>query len=213
MLDLHVIYALAASIVIPATIGLIHYRILERSLKTISLLLLLGMLTETVMITLSLLKINNLFTLHFYALMEIGLFSLYFYRQIQNSVMKRLIVIVLIGLSAFAVIYAVYGNNIAEFNSLPRATECLYFSFLSAWLFYEMADYTRTINGGHYFINGAILFYFTSCFLIFTFSKYNASNLDMIFTMFSTHAFINAFCNLAYATGLWIASRQYSTQQ
>jgi hypothetical protein len=212
MTDLQVVYALAGTIIIPSVIGIVRYKGLSMPLKFITLLLTLGLINEALMIALSALKVNNLFTIHFYALVEIIFLSLYFHRQIESQHLRKVVIVITIALSAFSIIYAFTGNNIAQFNSIPRAIECVYFSILSCVLFYEMSDISRKVDESDYYVNGAILIYFTSCFIIFAFSKYIASNQGHITTMFWAHSYVNAFCNLAYAIGLWIASKRYYIQ-
>lgn len=212
MSALYLAYGLAATILIPVIVGVMAYERLHASLKFITWLLMIGAATETTMILLSLQSVNNLFAIHFYAVVEIIFLSLYFLKLIQSAVVRKLIVIAMVGLSCFAIIYAINGNNIAQFNSLPRAIECVYFSFLGCWLFFEMTGDQKPIDGSHYFIDGAILFYFSSCFLIFAFSKYQSSDESMIMLMYSMHSYINAICNLAYAVGLWLAFKRYYTQ-
>jgi hypothetical protein len=90
----------------------------------------------------------------------------------------------MMGMSAFALMYAIIGNNIAEFNSMLRALECIYFSGLSCYVFYEMSIDREPVDSGVYFVNGGILFYFTSCFLIFPFSKYKAPDYNDLLVMF-----------------------------
>lgn len=203
----HTLYILAASIIIPSIVGLILYRKLLGPAKLVTLLLALGMLTESVMIYLSAKKVNNLFTVHFYAIVEIILLSLLFHKQATNKIVKLVIILSGTSLLAFAIIYASMGNNISEFNSLPRAIECLYFSLLSCWLFYEMADYTKPVHKSDYIFIGTIMFYFSSCFLIFAFNKYMIQATETLITMIVAHSLVNAFCNLAYTAGIWIASK------
>lgn len=203
----HTLYILAATIIIPSLVGLILFKKLLGSAKLITLLLALGMLTEGTMIYLSVKKMNNLFTVHFYAIVEIILLSLLFHRLVANKIVKLVIILLGTSLLAFAIIYASLGNNISEFNSLPRAVECLYFSLLSCWLFYEMADYAKPVHKSDYIFIGTIMFYFSSCFLIFAFNKYMTQATETLIAMIVAHSLVNAFCNLAYTAGIWTASK------
>lgn len=212
MSDMLILYVLAATIVIPCIVGLLNFRSVQLSLRFITVLIAIGLGNEILMGALSFLKINNLFAIHFYAVIEVIFLSLFFQTEIESPVVKKLMILGMIALCIFALVYAVNGDNIAQFNSMPRAIECVYFTLASSWLFYEMSNYERPLNSGLYFVNGAIFFYFTSCFLIFTFSKYMATNYRAVILMYFIHAGINAICNLVYAIGLWRASRRYSTQ-
>lgn len=212
MSDTQIIYLLASTILIPCVLGLVKYKVLKLPFKLIVLLLFTGLFTEAVMIVLSTKKINNLFAVHFYALAEIIFFGLFFFHSIKSGVVRKLTILSMVCLAMFAVIYALFGNNIAEFNSIPRAMECLYFTTLSAWLFYEMADYHRQVDECEYYFNGTVLFYFSSCFVIFAFNKYVATNQDVLWTMVKAHSYVNAACNILYALGIWIASKSFYHQ-
>jgi len=206
------LYVLAPSILVPCIIGIVNFKELKSPYKLITILIVIGALTEGLMAVLSLLRVNNLFAVHFYALAEVILLSLFYYKTIQHQPVKKIVAAFCIIFAVFAIVYAAYGTNIAQFNSIPRALECIYFSLLSCWLFYEMSDYLRPVAESDYYLNGAIMFYFTSCFVIFAFNKYMAANLSVLWTMVKAHAIVNAFCNLVYGLALWIASK-HSYQQ
>jgi hypothetical protein len=207
------LYLLAATIIVPVVIGIFNYSKLQLSFRFITILLLIGLGNELLMGVLSFLKINNLFAVHIYAIVEVVLLSLFFQAEIENGWGRKLMFVAMLGFCLFAGIYAVRGDNIAQFNSIPRAMECGYFAIASIWLFFEMSNYERPVNAGLYYVNGAIFFYFTSCFLIFAFSKYMASDSRAVIFMYYAHAFINAVCNLVYAIGLWKACQRYSMQR
>jgi len=202
-----VFYVLAATILIPCVVGLIKYRGLTLPFRLFTVLLLMGCLTETVMISLAARATNNLFALHFYSVAEITLLSLFYYTFIHHVLVRRGIIFIMVCLVIFAIIYATSGTNIAEFNSIPRALECVYFTLLSCWLFFEMSDYQRPVTNSDYYLNGALMFYFSSCFVIFAFNKYMAANPSVLWAMVKTHAIVNAFCNLVYGLALWIAPK------
>jgi hypothetical protein len=209
MSDFHILFALAATICIPALVGIAGFRRLDQSLKAVVILILIGMGTELLLFWLLIQGLNNLFIIHIYSIVEIILISFYFYRQIENTVIRNTILVAMASLCIFAVVYASRGDNLTAFNSAPRAFECAYFSVLSLFYFYEISTYRADVNAGHFFVNGTILFYFTSCFLIFSLSNYVSSNTETAMMMYSAHAYINAFCNLLYAAGLWQAFKRY----
>lgn len=212
MISVYVIYALSLTIFIPVLIGVAGYRLLSKSQRLITWLLVIGLFNEVLMMAVAFMKMSNLFTMHFYALVEIVFLSLYFHSLAKTDSIKKSILIVMAGLCVFSVVYSLFGNNILEFNSLPRAAECIYFSLLCIWMFFEMAVDEDPIDGSHYFITGAIMFYFSACFLVFTFSKYFIQDIDVLRLMFTMHSLVNVFCNLIYAVGLWIASKRYLSE-
>ena len=198
---------LATSIIIPCAVGIIYFEKLPMPYKLIVALLILGFFTELMLVIVPYIGIKNYFGSHIYGLLEIVLLSLFFINLLKNPKEKRMIWIIMIGLSVFALGYSISGNNILEFNSLPRALECIYFSLISCYLFYKMSIDLRTMDESIYFVNGSIFFYFSSSFLVFAFSNYKAHDSDDLLVMYNVHSIVNALCNLAYAPGLWIASK------
>lgn len=202
---------LAATIILPCITGVIRFKRLSVSYKIITALLLVALLTEMVMILFPYFGVDNLIGMHLYSIVEIVLLGLFFTSQIKNDSRARYIILILTFLlSAFALGYALLGNNIAEFNSIPRALECVYFSAISCYVFYLMSmegEARQSEDNCFYFINGAILFYFSSSFLVFALSKFMAADNDTLLAMYNVHSIVNGICNIAYAVGLWIASR------
>jgi hypothetical protein len=211
MLTRYAIYALAATIVIPCSIGVVKYKKLPKPVLFITWWLIIGLLCESIMIWFSTMHINNLFAMHVFTVVEIILISLYFLHVIKNETIRKVILVSGSVSTVFAVGYAINGNNLLEFNSLPQAIECAYFTFLSCWFFHEMSNNLDSGDDCHYFINGSILFYFSSSFLVFGFSRYVSPNNEALMVMYSLHSIINALCNLTYAFGIWTASKRYYT--
>lgn len=208
MFGFEVAMALMATIIFPCLIGMLFFKSLPLYYRLIVALLLFGFLTEVTLITLSFLRINNLFSSHLYALVEIILLSLYFRRLAKTSKEKNVISTIMIVLSGFAIVYSIIGSNIAEFNSIPRALECIYFSVLACYAFYNMAlEPPEKEDVSLYFVNGAILLYFSSCFIVFAFSKSMTLDTENLLFMHNVHSLVSATCNIAYAIGLWLASR------
>jgi hypothetical protein len=112
-----------------------------------------------------------------------------------------------VGMGIVVLSYALIGNNILGFNSLPRAMESIYFCALSCYLFYRMSIDYKLGDDAIYFVNGAVFFYFASNFLVFAFSKYKEADGDDLLIMYNVHSIVDSSCNLAYARGLWLASR------
>jgi hypothetical protein len=54
---------------------------------------------------------------------ETILLSLFLMRRLTGKSQKRLIKVLMLSLTAFALAYACIGNNLMEFNTLPRGLE------------------------------------------------------------------------------------------
>jgi hypothetical protein len=208
-LQLAVIFA--CTILIPFAIGLYYYRSLPTAVQIFFMLIAVGTVNEALMLSLTLLKIGNLFTLHIYTLLELAIISI-FYSKLLSSRLTGIIASGALLLAVVGVGFAVYGENIYDFNSIPRALECVFVVSLSLRLFNETFNRDGDpAQDGTFYLNGGILFYFGSSLVIFAFSKY-VLEADLL-VLYSTHSFINAITNLIFALGLWISSRSYSTVQ
>jgi hypothetical protein len=129
--------------------------------------------------------------------------------------LKREIVLMGITIVVFSIIYAFVGNNLYDFNSLPRAIQSIFIIFLACYLFYKMAvdgDGRNVHNDPILYLNGGILLYFMSSFIIFSFMR-ASSDQTLLLSMYLGHAVMNALCNILYAYGLiWISPQPSSTQ-
>jgi hypothetical protein len=207
MFGYEVALLLSCTILLPTLVGAVRFFKLPGEYRIIASLIFVGFLVELLMFILPYWKVNNLMGMHVFALAEIVLLSLFFRSQIRDSRVKTIVTVVAVGLSVFAVFYSFIGKNVNEFNSLPRALESIYFALLSGYFFYEMTIDPQPVLNSVYFINGSILFYFTSCFIVFAFSNYLINDQQNLLILYNLHSIVNALTNLAYATGLWIASR------
>lgn len=198
---------LSATILLPAAIGVVYFGRLAREYKLIAALILIGTAVELLMLVLPFVGINNLLGLHFFAVAEILLLNAFYRSMARTPVERRVILWATIGLTIFSLVYSFVGKNITDFNSVPRAIESGYFTLLSCYLFYELTIEPQPVSGSIYFINGAVLFYFSSCFIVFAFSRYLATDSGKLLLLYNFHSIVNAITNLSYSVGLWIASR------
>jgi hypothetical protein len=200
---------LASFVLAPCVVGLIYFNKFNPACKVFALFCVFEACCEALMITIAFTVGHNLYVPHFTAIGEISLLSLFFIRVLGTRQEKRIIQIIVLALCIFALIYASIGNNLIGFNSPPRALEAIYFCGLSCYLFYRMSidSKIRDEGEGIYFIVGAVFFYFASNFVVFAFSKYKETDNHDLLIMFNIHSMVDSLCNLAYARGLWMASR------
>jgi hypothetical protein len=194
-------------IAIPCAIAIVYFRKFNPVYKVVAVICISGAFSESAFIITSLTVGRNVYLHHFLALSEILLWSLFYMRALETKEERRIIQIFMIGMGFFVITYASIGNNITDFNSLPKAFESMYFCGLSCYLFYRMSVTNKIGDDAMYFVNGAVFFYFASNFLVFAFSKYKETDNSDLLIMFNVHSIVDSSCNLAYARGLWLASR------
>jgi hypothetical protein len=211
MFDFSIVVFLNATIIIPSVIGFIRFRNLPLFFKFLAILMIVGLFCEGVMATMALYKKNNHLVGHVGRNLEIILMSLFFIYQLKSSNEKRIIWIAFVGLSIFSIVYSVFSDT-EKFNSLPMTLESMYFSALSSFFFYKKSlDPQPDVDISFYVVNGAILFYFSSNFLFFAFSNHFIKDHENLLMMANVHTIVNAISNIAFAAGLWIASKSSYT--
>jgi hypothetical protein len=193
-------------IAIPFAIAIAFFKKFTPVYKTVAALCICGALTEAAFVITSEFG-RNLYLHHFLVLSEILIWSVFYMRILDTPEERKTIRIFMVGLSVFVLVYASIGNNFVSFNSLPSALESLYLCSLSCYLFYRMSMDYSIGDDGIYFVNGAVFFYFASNFVVFVFAKYKETDNDDLLIMFNIHSIVDSSCNLAYARGLWLASR------
>lgn len=208
----YILVLLTASILLPFAIGVKEYDRLGKPVRIFFLLIAVGVLTEGGMVSLALAGVRNLYFLHFYSLCELIILSWFYYTVVHFDFSKKYILAAALVVAAISVMYALRGNNIHDFNALPRALESLVVVSFGAWLYYEMSvsDGPDPLHSDLFYINAGVLFYFTSSFIVFAFAKYVGQG-DHLRSMYIAHSIVNAFCNIIYLIGIWKSSRSYST--
>jgi hypothetical protein len=204
--------SLTATILVPLAAGAICFRSLPAPVKVFFILIAVGAINETAMISLALSGYRNLFTLHIYTFLELVLLAWFYHQVITEQVWRHYIKGGVVLIIAFALSYAFYGENLYGFNSFPRALESLFIISLAIWLFYEKflsGEGQDPAVDGLFFLNGGVLFYFASSCIVFAFSRF-ADGTEHLMKLYYAHSFVNAFTNLVFAYGIWISSRSYS---
>jgi hypothetical protein len=199
------------TVAIPFVVGIVNYHKFNLSYRIFVWLLVLSFLGETISILTSKLIGRNLFTLHFYTIAEVIILSLFFMQRLNVSLHKRIVQVFMVAFSAFALVYASMGDNLAGFNSLPKGIESIYISALCCFVFYEMSvEPSGKEDNGFYFINGAVLLYFSSNFLVFAFSHLFMEDMKNLLLLHNVKSLVMMTCYISYAVGLWLISRSSS---
>lgn len=203
------IVALAATKLIPAGVGLYRYAHLKLSLRIFTVLIILGAINEALLFVLAKRVGNNLYMLHVFAVIEVSLVSAFLWLELKNGKFRKGMALVTCAVIVFSIGYAMYGNNLFQYPSEPRVLDATLIIACCIFLFYEMAttgDGRDPLRDSAFFINGGVMLYFTATFITWMMMKYVVSDSGFVYALYGSHAYINAFCNLVFAYGLWISS-------
>ena len=172
-----------------------------------------GTITESILLTTASLKLNNMPVVHLYSVIELFLLSVFFRFTIKEPTIRKRILPIGLAIVVMSILYAFTGNNLHTFNSLPRGVESVFIILLSVVLFFEMAtmgDSKDPIYNATYWANGTIMFYFISCFVTFAFSRSIQTDNYHLRHMYDMHAAVNTFCNVLYSLSIWISYKSSS---
>jgi hypothetical protein len=198
------IVALAATKVIPAGIGLYHFRSLKPALKIVTILIVLGAINEVALFLLAKPGGNNLYLIHVFAAVEVTMLLIFYGIELKSPGIKKSWRSMAVAVVCFAIAYASYKDNLFNYPSEPRAINAIIIIILSVIFFYEIAttgDSVDPLRNGSYFINGGVMLYFTATFITWLMMKYVLDDKSIVYALYGSHAYINAFCNLVFAYG------------
>jgi hypothetical protein len=205
---------LASTKFIPAAIGIMGFKNLKLSLKAFVIFIAVGLIVEIVLFSIAMAGYPNVFMIHFSSVFLLTALMFFYHAELINPKIKGMLWSVVAGIALFSVSYAFQGDNFYNYPSIPKAIHSAISIALSLYLFFEMAttgDSKDPIENGVYFINGGIMFYYTSTFVTWLLIKYVIDDSNVVTALYGSHGYINAACNLIYAFGLWkITSRSLS---
>jgi hypothetical protein len=201
-------FLIHSTLIIPFIIGVFRYHELSKVYR----IFLWYLLTCIVYLIAAIITVinkqgNNLYLTHFFSVLGVILLTIFLRYQIRHYVVRNVILIFAIGLSMFMLVYAFIGDNIVRYNNIPKAIEHVYFSALTCYVFYEMSIDTIKEDYGLYILNGTILFWYSSSFLIFAFANLFMDDMENLLIMANVSSIVLGMCGIAYAAGFWVASK------
>lgn len=196
------------SILIPLVLLLFRFTKFDLTFKFLSLLLLISALVGFISYHLYIRNENNMPLSHLYTVIEYSLWSAV-YHQIFQSVTTKKIILSLIGFFAiFAILNALLWQSIYIHNSYSRSLEgILLVSFSLSWLYKAFGEkhIPRLEKEAFFWINAAVLVYFSGAFLLFIFSDFIlASSKRNSIEAWTLHAIFLIFHYLLIGIGIWM---------
>ncbi len=195
----------------PVLLGILNFR--KHSGKLIFIYLLVFLAAFTFLISFVLWKkgINNLFILHFYTIFEFLLLSLYYYIELKGFIIKKLYIAVVAAFVIFSIANSVFLEPLTVNNTYARAVESLILISFSITVFYRIVKEARILKleeSPVFWINSAVLLYFSGNLFLFTFSNYVLTMTQG--TGMQVWVFHSLFQNIYYTlitVGLWKARK------
>jgi len=192
---------------LPFIVSVINFRKIDLILKPVFWLLVINVVVEIVGVVLFHLNLSNNFILHYYTVVEFGLISL-FYSFFFKSYFKLLLINLLIPVFLLAAFidYKVYGLY-SSYNFSP-SVECIILVFYSLFFFFYVLIiliFVVFLAMPIFWINTAVLFYFSGNLILFVFSNYLAKSdpLGYVVLWSVIHTFFNVLFNVVLSVGFW----------
>ncbi len=194
-------------VLLPLLVAVLRYRCLTPALRMIGVYVLLGTFVQGIAAMMSANKQNNLPLLHLYTILEFTCF-VWFYRLLEKNFIKNSIFVgLVIGFPILAILNALFLQSIYEFNTYARSLESILLIMLALVWYYralEELKIQRLQDDAVFWINTAILLYFSGSALLFGFSNYTLSfQKPLKVYIWAFHALFSTLLYLFITAGLW----------
>lgn len=156
-------------------------------------------------------RVNNLFLQDIYNPIEFVLFTL-FYKSFFDSLHKTIIHYILIGtFICIALFDSFFLNDFFTINNFSDSIEAIIFILYSLTAFFFIMKnliYDNILNTSFFWINTAILIYFSGNLFLFLFSNYLQQNeLEQYITVYNIHSITNIIYYILISIGFWKSAR------
>lgn len=192
------------SILIPTIVGTIVFSKLSKTLKTLAVLIFIGICFEIVVFTLAKCRINNLFLFHIYTFFEYGILSYFFFQLARSKSLKIVVIVSAAIFIGFSIYEYSQGLRFSEFNSFQRIVEnlLLLIMILVALAEISLSKVPIFIEYSPYFIVlAALLLYVLGTTLLYVFSHYMIERY--LNEYWILHGVFRTIFNLSIALALW----------
>jgi hypothetical protein len=194
-------------VLLPLLVAVVRYRRLTPALKMIGAYVLLGTFVQGIAAIMSANRQNNLPVLHVYTILEFTCF-IWFYRLLEENFIKNKVFLgLVIGFPVLAILNALFLQSIFEFNTYARSLEGILLITLALRWYYralEELKIRRLQDDAVFWINTAILLYFSGSVILFGVSNYTLSfQKSLKVYIWSFHALFSTLLYLFITAGLW----------
>ncbi|UTW61857.1 hypothetical protein KFE98_17860 [bacterium SCSIO 12741] len=198
-------------VLLPLGLSWVLYGRLDKPLRWLSWLMVVSAVTALIAHLLWKEKINNLPILHVYTNLEFLMLSLYFYWRLKPMLSPRVLILIILFFFGYSLVNSFFFQHIYENNSNARALESILLIFFSLLLFYKFIREARIVRleqTPEFWINSAVLLYFSGSFFLFVFSNYVVNMKREWATVFwGVHAIFYVIYLLLISIGLWKVRR------
>ena len=183
-----------------------------RELRYIIAFLGLSVLTQVIATILNKLNGNNLSVLHVYTILEFNLIALFYFSFFGHFYHRRLVPVLMLIFSGFAVFNSLFIQKVTSFNTYARGLEAIGVIALSLLCFYKMLvelEAKRPEKQPVFWINTGFLFYFAGSLILFILSNLILKeNKTFNYLSWGLHSVFLALLYIFIGIGLWYSPHQ-----
>jgi len=197
----------AASAFIPALGALLLFKHTSKTLRILSVFVLINPIQEFAALALAYNGIPNAFVFHLHTVLEFAFVCILFSKIIQVKWFTYLSITLCICFTIFCIINALYIEGLEAFNFLPRGIEGILAIIFSVYFFYRLFTAEESLDllrYPYFWLFAGWLIYFSGTFFLFIYN--DSAGFDIIFPVI--HSVLNILLNLVYTYTLWLGSKK-----
>ncbi|MEM1320833.1 MAG: hypothetical protein AAGG75_11290 [Bacteroidota bacterium] len=200
-------------IILPFLLALLRIRGGNREQKLLSLLIFSSLFFEFAALAVGQagLRLNNLFLLHIFTVIEFAFLVLIFRPHLHPVISRPAGNGIIAAFTVFAIINSIFFEPLTQFNAFGRAIEAVVVIFLVLLCFsllLRSLKIRQPAQSPLIWISIGTLIYFSGSLFVFIFSNYVLSSPKMSVTIWGIHAFISIVLKLFYTIALWVRPKE-----
>jgi len=196
------------SAVIPFSVAIFKIKTLNQSLRVLFIYLSVSVITEFASRLLADSYVKGYYVVqNCFTVLEFLLIALIYYYEFSSASLKSLIKYLIWSYASISILAFVLLANFAEPHSLFSTIEACIMIVLSITFFYHLhkrLDIPELNNYYFFWINSAILLYFSTSFILFLFDGYlQQCDKNTFQLLYSLHLLANIAYNTLFSLGIW----------
>jgi hypothetical protein len=208
-----VFYFSIGSVTIPFTSCLIKLKTLNQTLRVLFIYVMVAAATELLSLQLAVTKnvsayhaVQNSFTL-----LECLLLGFIYYMEFKQRLSRRIILLLLLAYLVVAFWTLLYITGFSQPNNIISTLESCLMIGLATSFFYKVnseLNIPRLKEYYFFWLNSAVLIYFSTSFFLFLFDEYLSKyGFKSFYLLYGVHELTNIACNILFAIGIWKTKR------
>jgi hypothetical protein len=204
-----VLYLSIGSVALPFICCLIKLKTLNLTLRVLFIYVIVAAVTE--LLSFQLAATNNIgpynAVQNTFTLLECLLLGLIYYLEFKQPLSRRIILLLILVYLAIAFWALLYVKSFTQPNNIISTLESCLMIGLAISFFYKVnseLNIPRLKEYYFFWLNSAVLIYFSTSFFLFLFDGYLSKyGFKSFYLLYGVHELTNIACNILFAIGIW----------